>query len=383
MVHFQRRDGRARLPMLAVAVALGIAAPASGDYLVRDLGALAAHGQSYGWGINEAGEVVGATTVARGMHAFLARPGGAMIDLGTLSGGQGSSRAAAIGDSGVITGASTSVGGFNHAFRIVGDGAMVDLGTLPGGWFSEGTAVNAAGQIAGFSATGSGQIHAFVTGPSGTVLQDLGTLAGGSFSRAYGLNDLGQVAGVATTASGAFRAFRTGPDGMVALGTLPGGTSSFGLGIGDDGSVIGYATGPDGRFRAFVAEADSTQLRDLGTLSGGLASAALGINNHGEVVGRSEAPGGQTRGFLWSDTRGMVDLNLLIDPATGWVITEASAINDRGQIAGTGVRNGLTRAVLLTRGTPVGVPEPAGAALLAVGLAAACAGLRPRSARDR
>ena len=38
---------------------------------------------------------------------------------------------------------------------------------------------------------------------------------------------------------------------------------------------------------------------------------------------------------LWKDGR-MVDLNSLIDPSSGWVLSEANGINDLGQIVGGG-----------------------------------------------
>lgn len=61
----------------------------------------------------------------------------------------------------------------------------------------------------------------------------------------------------------------------------------------------------------------------------------------------------------------MVDLNSLIDPlsGTGWSLLEATDINDAGQIVGTGLYGGLTRAFLLTP-----VPEPESWAMLLVGL---------------
>jgi hypothetical protein len=42
------------------------------------------------------------------------------------------------------------------------------------------------------------------------------------------------------------------------------------------------------------------------------------------------------------------DLNTLIPSGSGWVLNDAVAINDAGQIAGTGFHNGLQRAFLLT-----------------------------------
>jgi probable HAF family extracellular repeat protein len=46
----------------------------------------------------------------------------------------------------------------------------------------------------------------------------------------------------------------------------------------------------------------------------------------------------------------MVDLNDEIDKKTGegWVLTAATAINDRGQIIGYGTRKGRPAAFLLT-----------------------------------
>ncbi len=44
----------------------------------------------------------------------------------------------------------------------------------------------------------------------------------------------------------------------------------------------------------------------------------------------------------------MTDLNTLIPPNSGWILTEARGINDAGQITGTGTINGETHAFLLT-----------------------------------
>jgi uncharacterized membrane protein len=44
----------------------------------------------------------------------------------------------------------------------------------------------------------------------------------------------------------------------------------------------------------------------------------------------------------------MRDLNTLLVPNSGWVLSRATGINDSGQIAATGTRNGKTHALLLT-----------------------------------
>jgi len=43
----------------------------------------------------------------------------------------------------------------------------------------------------------------------------------------------------------------------------------------------------------------------------------------------------------------MIDLNSLIAAASGWILTEAYAINDRGEIVGSGLLNGVEQAFRL------------------------------------
>ncbi len=46
----------------------------------------------------------------------------------------------------------------------------------------------------------------------------------------------------------------------------------------------------------------------------------------------------------------MTDLQTLIPADAGWTLQQAEAINDHGQIAGTGLHNGQLRAFLLLPG---------------------------------
>jgi probable HAF family extracellular repeat protein len=110
---------------------------------------------------------------------------------------------------------------------------------------------------------------------------------------------------------------------------------------------------------------------DLGALPDELLhSVANDINSHGHVVGHSGAgPTTSTRAFLWTPhssngtTGAMIDLNGVLEPisAAGWTLFTARAINDQGQIAGTGLNNGVERAFLLTL-----IPEPSTSGLVAV-----------------
>ena len=65
-------------------------------------------------------------------------------------------------------------------------------------------------------------------------------------------------------------------------------------------------------------------------------------------------------------------MNSLIDPSSGWILADATAINDSGQIVGNGTNPaGQTHAFLLTP-----IPEPASLALLALGGAIVLLGRR-------
>ena len=74
-------------------------------------------------------------------------------------------------------------------------------------------------------------------------------------------------------------------------------------------------------------------IRNLGTLPGDVYSEAHGINARGQVVGVSCDAAGVCRAFLWEDGV-MTDLNTLVAPGYGDVLTTAQDINDRGVITG-------------------------------------------------
>jgi probable HAF family extracellular repeat protein len=154
----------------------------------------------------------------------------------------------------------------------------------------------------------------------------------------------------------------TAGSGMTDLGTL-GGASSRANGINDAGQIVGGSIKYVNEFprtNAFIY-APGTGMTGLGTL-GGSTSEAYGINNLGQVVGYSTLTNSHFHAFLYSGGA-MEDLNSLIDPASGWALSIATAINDVGQIVGTGLNgSGQSEAFLLSP-----VPEPATLSLLAFG----------------
>lgn len=73
------------------------------------------------------------------------------------------------------------------------------------------------------------------------------------------------------------------------------------------------------------------------------------------------------RAFIFDPITGVIDLNSLIDPTSGWSLEFARDINSAGQIIGTGTLNGLTRGFMLN---PTVAPEPASCLLYGIGLLA-------------
>jgi probable HAF family extracellular repeat protein len=189
---------------------------------MNDLGVLARGTVSMGFGLNNAGQVVGsASTVGQEFfNAFLYKDG-TMNGLGTLGGGR--CEAHGINDSGQIIGWGTSrSSGYTHGF-LYSNGAMMDLGTLPGCVYSQANAINNSGLIAGYSATDSFAYRAFLY--TGGTMTDLNSLIDASLGwtlwMANSINDQGQIVGNGQTASGQVHAFLLTPTIVLQISPAP------------------------------------------------------------------------------------------------------------------------------------------------------------------
>lgn len=337
------------VPHLTIAAGLGILlflgaqphppARAARPYTILDLGTLGG-AISRGNAINARGEVAGTSETATGaMHAFLF-DGKTMIDLGTL-GKNRFSDARAINDSGQVAGDSFS-GGFDtnsHAFLYDAAG-MHDLGTN-GGDRSAARGINASGQVVGIDSSADGQV---------AVIHDTGggtrPLAPPNAFAGNGINDGGHTTGFISKA-GAHHAFMTDSSGLHDLGTLPGDKSSYALAINGADEVVGCSSNNANRAcHAFAYEHGN--MLALGALPGTTLSEAEAVNSAGQVVGMSYSVSGPTHAFLWTADGGLVDLNQMLPPASGWNLMNATGINSHGQITGWGTKGGPQRAFLLT-----------------------------------
>jgi probable HAF family extracellular repeat protein len=136
---------------------------------------------------------------------------------------------------------------------------------------------------------------------------------------------------------------------------------------------------------AYLYDYNADSLQDLGTLNGGLGltSSAADINESNQVVGTSWLvtqltslyDPAQYHAFLWENGH-MTDLNdASIQDNAGWILTAASAINDNGDIVGSGLVGGQVHGFLLVTGQAP--PPPVGEAPVATVNADPTAGKAP------
>ena len=341
--HVRLRVVAVVLGLLITVAVLAARAEASG-YTIKDLGIppVSNHVRSFGNAVNQSGQAAGfsgqfsSVFGANQRRAFF-YDGTSIRTLGTL-GGLGESFAYGINASGKVVGWAAATDGNNHAFVYDGVG-MKDLGTLGARGFSAAYGINTAGIVVGTSVTRSGPMHAF--SHDGKRMTDLGTLPGKSYSEAQAINTSGQIAGTSwnvTSGAVAHRGFVRDSSGMRDIGTL-GGADTRAYDINDAGSVVGTSQTASGVWHAF--RYSGGVMTDLGGIGGG-SSIAYGMNNRGEVVGES---GG--RAFLHSDNT-FVDLNTLLPANSGWFLREAQDITDGGVVVGTGLFLGEYHAFLLS-----------------------------------
>lgn len=334
----------------AVTVAVNIAAPA---WTIVDLGTLGG-GFSKPTGINDAGEVVGFSTIDSGntiSHAFLYK-NRQMKDLDTPDSPH--SYAAAINNLGQIVGVRVS-NGSRGAF-LYQDGKMAGVGE-PG---ITPTDMNDSGDIVGLMSgsaveripTADGDpcsVCAFLLRNGVTTnLGDFNPDAS-DFASASGINSAGQITGVRGTKF-ALRTFLVQNGTATNIGVLnergPDPTGTIASDINNDGQIVGRSNGSGFSYsNGIMTDLEAGTNSDLSPDA---------VNDRGQIVGNVRAADGTDLGAFLHENGSLTRLNDLPEiKAADWVLKTATAINNSGQIVGTGTNEkGQNRAYLLTPPQP-------------------------------
>ena len=332
------------------------------EYDVRQLEGSLSTGSS----INEGGQVAGLSV---GGASFWP-DAGHRISVDTLStGSTKSSWAYGINDNEVLVGETLTFDGTSYAERAfywTRQTGQVSLGVFPGikYSYSYATSVNNSFEIVGGSQADDGQVRAFLWNAINGLI-DIGASSPGGFSYALDINEASEVIGQADY--GAF--FWSKSTGTIKIGGLPGvkNTKGIAFGINDLGSVVGRSLNLHNKSAPFLWDRVSG-IVELDLAGDALASfgEARSINNSGLIVGGGRVLSGDYHALIWRDSSGWRDLNDLIDPRLGIVLTQAEDINDKGQIVAQGFRNGISGAFILSP-AGISVPEPSTWASLMTG----------------
>jgi len=361
----------------ALLLTTGMSFTAQAAYTFTELGTLGGI-LSIAKGINNSGQVAGVSTnlSENEIHA--------VVWNGTTPTDLGLGQAYAINDHGQVVGTRYTTGTTGvyawHATSWNGSTVhdLIPLGERD----SYASAINNSGQVAGWSTTSSAyNTHAVAWNDITTTATDLAPIPN-KHSYANAINESGHIAGYRSSQDGGQQTATVWNGAVeILLPFLVGGYESLAYAINDAGQVVGYSTtySTTGGYEAHATVWENLTAIDLGTL-GGNSGFALAINNSGLIAGWSLTTANNydsKHATLWNGGTA-TDLNGFLDAETvsaGWVLTEATGINDNGWIIGNAYNSvtGESHAYLLTP-----VPEPETYAMMLAGLGLVGAAARRR-----
>lgn len=357
------RKNAGRLANLAALAALGLTgaltAPAQAiqpptQYSISNTGAAVGGTSSEANALSNNGQVAGDFFNGTKNSAFYFN-GSTSVNLNTILGNPAKgSFAYGINDSGVTVGYFKDASFFNHAFSYSPSSntaqdlsSAFPLGTTD----SEANDISNNGQIVG--RFNNGQIRAF-SFKNGVAL-DLSSVfpIGTNYSNAYAVNDSGKIIGEFDTPANDHAFYYSNGVATDLNPALGNPVHAYAYGINSSNQVVGEVNPTSGFDFAFLYNANNGTATSLRSSlpSGTTDSYAYGINDSGTVVGEFYSTNfSSNHAFVYSGGVGQ-DLNNLIPAGTGWVLLRANAINNNGQIAGTGTIGGQSRAFVLSLAT--------------------------------
>jgi len=211
-----------------------------------------------------------------------------------------------------------------------------------------GTGIDEAGDVAGLGVVKAGE-HPRARGffsAGGTAHPSVVGEADGPWTEVLSMNEAGTMFGtvsemkITETEEGKTEEEPINP--KYVLWKTPGGSATVlnfdsalvGFPLANDGSAIGYVSG---KLMLRAPGGSETEVAGL--------SKPFAVNASHQVVG-SKRVGGVEHAAVWQAGT-VTDLNTLLPKGSGWVLSRAVAINDRGDVAGVGLHEGKERVFLI------------------------------------
>lgn len=336
-------------------------------YSITDLGTLPGFAPE-ALGLNASGTVVGTLHPSSNAAAVdTAFVWDRFSGMHALPGFGGESGACGVNDGGVIAGAARTNANLPQAVTWDAQRNITRLPPAPGALQSFTHSINNLGVVVG-GCIKAGPVEVPLRWKTlASVPEEPGNNLGEPWNECRAVSGTGLAAGF-TSGSPPSHGFLW-KYASALIETLPQdpGNTSF-LGINDAGSVVGSAHALPTRWDGGVAIA-------LSLLAGFSEGEAIDINHGGQVVGdiRLQFEPESSRAVVWnyrerdivfrhllgipipvfsglggSQIASVRGLNELIEPTLGWDLKHATAINDAGQIIGTGTHAGQSAAFILS-----------------------------------
>jgi hypothetical protein len=165
------------------------------------------------------------------------------------------------------------------------------------------------------------------------------------------------MVGSFTTSAGYQHAFRLEADNTLTdIGTLNGPLSTSSACALDVDGRVGGRSGIGSATHAFVSSGGAPS--DVDAFGSTFSTVAAISNGVGVGSFTWSASTGEMHAFVYTAADGAADLNTRIPAGSGWILSEATAVNSNGQIAGHALVAGSRRTFRLTPGAAADTTAP-------------------------